>query len=233
MTTPDSQLGRRRSIVSYAHRGGRMTVGQERAWDRHWGTIGRAVVDLPEGPLDATSWFGREAPLLLEIGSGMGETTSLLAQAEPETNYLAIDVYQPGVAQQMLRAETMDLANLRVLRGDAVNLLEDHIEPGRLAGARIFYPDPWPKKRHHKRRLVQPEFIALLASRLAVGAVLHLATDWAEYAEQMLEVCTAEPLLRNQHDGWAPRPSWRPVTKFESRADDEGRISRDLLFQRQ
>ncbi|WP_243753928.1 tRNA (guanosine(46)-N7)-methyltransferase TrmB [Labedaea rhizosphaerae] len=210
-----------------------MTVGQEKAWERHWGTIGRAVVDLPEGPLDATSWFGREAPLLLEIGSGMGETTSLLAQAEPETNYLAIDVYQPGVAQLMLRAEAMGLANLRVLRGDAVTLLEDHIEPGRLAGARIFYPDPWPKKRHHKRRLVQPEFIALLASRLAEGAVLHLATDWAEYAEQMLEVCSAEPLLRNKHDGWAPRPSWRPVTKFESRADEEGRISRDLLFERQ
>jgi len=232
VTTPDSQLGRRRSIVSYVHRGGRMTVGQEKAWERHLGTTGRAVVDLPEGPLDATSWFGRDAPLLLEIGSGMGETTSLLAEAEPETNYLAIDVYQPGVAQLMLRAESMGLANLRVLRGDAVNLLEDHIEPGRLAGARIFYPDPWPKSRHHKRRLVQPGFIGLLASRLAEGAVLHLATDWAEYADQMLEVCTAEPLLRNRHDGWAPRPSWRPVTKFESRAEQEGRTSRDLLFER-
>src|ERR1044072_6463017 len=146
-----------------------MTVGQEKAWQRQWGAAGRAVVDLPEGPLDATSWFGRDAPLLLEIGSGMGETTSLLAEAEPETNYLAIDVYQPSVAQLMLRAESMGLANLRLLRGDAVNLLEDHIEPGRLAGARIFYPDPWPKSRHHKRRLVQPGVIGLLASRLAAG----------------------------------------------------------------
>jgi tRNA (guanine-N7-)-methyltransferase len=226
----------RRSIVSFVHRGGRMTVGQERAWERRWPEFGRQVRDLPPGPLDATAWFGREAPVLLEIGSGMGETTSRLAAAAPELNYLAVEVYQPGLAQLLLRAEALGLANLRLLRGDAVDLLTDHVEPGALAGMRIFFPDPWPKKRHHKRRLVQPEFVALAASRLAPGAVLHLATDWAEYADQMMEVLSAEPLLRNQHagepGGWAPRPSWRPVTKFETRANEEGRISRDLMFVR-
>lgn len=209
-----------------------MTVGQARAWERRWPELGRQVGELPDGPLDLAAWFGREAPVLLEIGSGMGETTSRLAAAAPELNYLAVEVYQPGLAQLLLRAEAMELANLRLLRGDAVDLLTDHLRPDSLAGLRIFFPDPWPKKRHHKRRLVQPEFIALAASRLAPGAVLHLATDWADYAEQMLAVLSAEPLLRNAHDGWAPRPDWRPVTKFESRANAEGRISRDLMFHR-
>ncbi|GGS19571.1 tRNA (guanine-N(7)-)-methyltransferase [Actinokineospora fastidiosa] len=222
----------RRSVVSFVHRGGRMTVGQARAWERRWPELGRLIGELPDGPLDLAGWFGREAPVLLEIGSGMGETTARLAAAAPELNYLAVEVYQPGLAQLLLRAEALGLANLRLLRGDAVDLLTRHIEPGTLAGMRIFFPDPWPKKRHHKRRLVQPDFIALAASRLAPGAVIHLATDWADYADQMLEVLSAEPRLRNQHDGWAPRPDWRPVTKFESRADEEGRISRDLMFVR-
>ena len=228
--TPTDQ--HRRSIVSFVHRGGRMTVGQERAWQRRWPELGRQVGDLPDGPLDLAGWFGRDAPVLLEIGSGMGETTSQLAAAAPELNYLAVEVYQPGLAQLLLRAEALGLTNLRLLRGDAVDLLTRHIEPGTLSGIRIFFPDPWPKKRHHKRRLVQPEFIALAASRLAPGAVIHLATDWADYADQMLEVLSAEPLLRNQHDGWAPRPDWRPVTKFEARANEEGRVSRDLMFSR-
>ncbi|MGW5051189.1 tRNA (guanosine(46)-N7)-methyltransferase TrmB [Actinokineospora sp. NPDC004072] len=209
-----------------------MTVGQERAWQRRWPELGRTVGELPDGPLDTAAWFGRQAPVLLEIGSGMGETTAQLAAAAPELNYLAVEVYQPGLAQLLLRAEALGLANLRLLRGDAVDLLTRHIEPGTLAGMRIFFPDPWPKKRHHKRRLVQPDFIALAASRLAPGAVIHLATDWADYADQMLAVLSAEPRLRNQHDGWAPRPPWRPVTKFESRADAEGRVSRDLMFVR-
>ncbi|GLW92179.1 tRNA (guanine-N(7)-)-methyltransferase [Actinokineospora globicatena] len=230
--TATDQVPRRRSIVSFVHRGGRMTVGQDRAWERSWPALGKQVPDLPPGPLDAVSWFGREAPLLLEIGSGMGETTSLLAQAEPGTNYLAVDVFQPGLAQLILRVEAMGLTNLRMLRGDAVELLSEHIAPGALAGARIYFPDPWPKKKHHKRRLVQPDFVALLASRLVPGGTLHLATDWEHYAEQMLEVLSGEPLLRNRYDGWAPRPDWRPVTKFESRAREEGRISRDLIFER-
>jgi tRNA (guanine-N7-)-methyltransferase len=141
-------------------------------------------------------------------------------------------VFQAGLAQLTMRAEAMALANLRLLRGDAVVLLERHVPADSLHGVRIFYPDPWPKKKHHKRRLVQPGFMALVASRLEPGGTVHLATDWAEYADQMLEVCAAEPLLRNRHDGWAPRPVWRPRTKFESRAENEGRVSRDLIFER-
>ncbi|WP_236703096.1 tRNA (guanosine(46)-N7)-methyltransferase TrmB [Lentzea aerocolonigenes] len=210
-----------------------MTVGQERAWDTYWEKMGNDVKSLPEGTLDFTSWFGRSAPVLLEIGSGMGETTSQLVAAAPELNYVAVEVYKPGLAQLLLRAEHLGgLDNLRVLRGDAVDLLTDHVAPASLHGVRIFFPDPWPKKKHHKRRLVQPEFVALLASRLEPGGVLHLATDWEHYAEQMLEVCSGERLLTNMYDGWAPRPDWRPVTKFEQRAVNEGRVSHDLMFKR-
>ncbi|MBC6449153.1 tRNA (guanosine(46)-N7)-methyltransferase TrmB [Actinokineospora sp. HBU206404] len=234
--TPTEQEPRKRSIVSFVHRGGRMTVGQAKAWERRWDELGKQVPELPPGPIELDSWFGRHAPVLLEIGSGMGETTSQLAKASPELNYLAVEVYQPGLAQLMLRAEALELTNLRLLRGDAVVLLTDHVPPGSLAGVRIFFPDPWPKKKHHKRRLVQPDFIALVASRLAPGATVHLATDWENYAEQMMEVLSAEPALRNRYPdepgGWAPRPEWRPVTKFESRARQEERISRDLIFER-
>ncbi|MEV5296354.1 tRNA (guanosine(46)-N7)-methyltransferase TrmB [Amycolatopsis methanolica] len=226
------QQPRLRSVVSYVQRGGRMTVGQQRAWERQWADIGRRVADLPPGPIDFARWFGRPAPVLLEIGSGMGETTAQLAAAEPEVNYVAVEVYEAGLGQLMLRAERLGLENLRLLHGDAVIALKEHIEPDSLSGVRIFFPDPWPKKRHHKRRLVQPDFVKLVASRLAPGGILHMATDWEHYAEQMLEVCSAEPALRNRFDDWAPRPSWRPVTKFEQRADQEGRISRDLIFER-
>ncbi|MEU0877534.1 tRNA (guanosine(46)-N7)-methyltransferase TrmB [Lentzea sp. NPDC005914] len=210
-----------------------MTVGQERAWDMYWEKMGNDVKSLPEGPLDFDTWFGRSAPVLLEIGSGMGETTSQLVAAAPELNYVAVEVYKPGLAQLLLRGEHLGgLDNLRVLRGDAVDLLTSHIAPASLHGVRIFFPDPWPKKKHHKRRLVQPEFVALLASRLEPGGVLHLATDWEHYAEQMLEVCSGERLLTNMYDGWAPRPDWRPVTKFEQRAVNEDRVSHDLMFKR-
>ncbi|TCP57366.1 tRNA (guanine-N(7)-)-methyltransferase [Tamaricihabitans halophyticus] len=226
-------IRRLRSVVSYVQRGGRMTVGQERAWQRSWPSLGREISELPAGELDIAGWFGRGAPVQLEIGSGMGETTAALAAAEPEVNYLAVEVYPPGLAQLLLRAESLGVTNLRLLRGDAVVLLTEHLAPGSLAGVRVFFPDPWPKKRHHKRRLIQPEFVALLASRIAPGGRLHLATDWADYAEQMLDVCTAEPTLVNEYpDGWAPRPDWRPVTKFEARARAEGRQSRDLIFRR-
>ena len=222
-----------RSIVSFVQRGERMTVGQERAWDTYWEKMGNDVKSLPEGPLDFDTWFGRSAPVLLEIGSGMGETTSQLVAAAPELNYVAVEVYKPGLAQLLLRGEHLGgLDNLRVLRGDAVDLLTSHVAPSSLHGVRIFFPDPWPKKKHHKRRLVQPEFVALLASRLEPGGVLHLATDWEHYAEQMLEVCSGERLLTNMYDGWAPRPDWRPVTKFEQRAVNEGRVSHDLMFKR-
>jgi tRNA (guanine-N7-)-methyltransferase len=194
--------------------------------------MGREVANLPPGPLDLTEWFGREAPVLLEIGSGMGEATAKMAAAEPDLNYLAVEVYQPGLAQLMMRATDLGVTTLRLLCGDAVDVLVDHIKPDSLAGVRIFFPDPWPKKKHHKRRLVRPEFIALVASRLAPGARLHLATDWAEYADVMRAVCEEEPLLDNEFEGWACRPDWRPVTKFETRAREENRTSRDLMFKR-
>lgn len=225
-----------RTVVSYMHREGRMTVGQQRAWQRNWHRIGAEVSELAQGPIDFDSWFGRRAPVMLEIGSGMGETTAELTEATPELNHVAIEVYAAGLGQLLLRAERLELTNLRLLRGDAVVVLREHIVADSLHGVRIFYPDPWPKKRHHKRRLIQPAFVSLVASRIEPGGTLHLTTDWEDYAHQMLEACEAEPLLRNRFgetpDGWAPRPLWRPVTKFESRAEQEGRVSRDLIFER-
>ncbi|WP_317493045.1 tRNA (guanosine(46)-N7)-methyltransferase TrmB [Haloechinothrix sp. LS1_15] len=213
-----------------------MTVGQQRAWDRSWASFGCDVTELGDGPIDFDAWFGRTAPVVLEIGSGMGETTAELASISPEINHVAVEVYAAGLGQLVMRAEKLELENLRLVRGDAVDLLRAHIAPNSLHGVRVFYPDPWPKKRHHKRRLIQPGFVRLVASRIEPGGTLHLATDWEDYAEQMLEVCEAEPLLRNQHadqqGGWAPRPVWRPLTKFESRAEREGRVSRDVIFER-
>jgi tRNA (guanine-N7-)-methyltransferase len=210
----------------------RMTIGQRRAWERSWHRWGADVIDLPDGPLDTARWFGRAAPTVLEIGSGMGESTASMALATPEVDHLAVEVYQPGLAQLLLRMEQAQITNLRLLRGDAYALLHDHIAVGSLDAVRIYFPDPWPKRRHHKRRLVNPEFVTLVASRLARGGRLHLATDWEPYAQEMLTACTAEPTLRNTAANFATRPLWRPVTKFEQRARDEGRVVRDLLFTR-
>jgi tRNA (guanine-N7-)-methyltransferase len=230
---PQETVTHRREIVSYVQRGERMTAGQQRAWDRHWARLGVTLDELSAGDgLDVVAWFGREAPLVVEIGTGMGETTAALAAAAPEVNYLAVEVYKPGLAQLLMRAAALGLTNLRLVRGDAVRLLRDHLAPGSVDAIRVFFPDPWPKKRHHKRRLVGPAFVALAASRLRPGGTLHFATDWQHYADSMLAACEAEPELRNEHDGWAPRPAWRPATKFERRAEAEGRPVRDLIFRR-
>ncbi|HJT02116.1 MAG TPA: tRNA (guanosine(46)-N7)-methyltransferase TrmB [Pseudonocardiaceae bacterium] len=209
-----------------------MTTGQHRAWERSWHRWGADVIDLPDGPLDTTGWFGRTAPTVVEIGSGMGESTASMALAAPDIDHLAVEVYQPGLAQLLLRIEQAQITNLRLLRGDAYTLLHDHIAVGSLEGVRIYFPDPWPKRRHHKRRLVNPDFVTLVASRLAPGGTLHLATDWEPYAHEMLAACTTAPALRNTAADFATRPLWRPVTKFEQRARDEGRAVRDLLFTR-
>jgi len=217
-----------RRVTSYDPRAGRMTPGQQHAWERSWSRYGRDAADL-QPPLDVAGWFGRTGPLVLEVGSGMGESTAALATAQPDTLHLAVEMYQPGLAQLLMRIEAAGSENLRLLRGDAVDVLAELIEPGSLAGIRVYFPDPWPKRRHHKRRLIQPPFVTLAASRLAPTATLHMATDWVDYAEQMQLVADAEPLLRG---GPVPRPPWRPMTKFEQRAVHEGREVRDLIYQR-
>jgi len=226
-----------RRVTSFVHQRIRFTEGQAHAWDRLWPVYGRDVADVVSGvaSYDPPACFGRRAPLVLEIGSGTGESTAAQAAAAPETDHLAVEVFEPGLAQLLMRVDEAGLTNLRLLRGDAVDLLGECVPPGSLAAIRIFFPDPWPKRRHHKRRLIQPPFVALAASRLAPGGVLHLATDWAHYAAQMRDVCGGEPLLENTSvtdDGWTPRPAGRPETKFERRARADGRDVRDLVFRR-
>jgi tRNA (guanine-N7-)-methyltransferase len=223
---------RQAGVFSHIRRSVRMTAGQQRVWETQWPDLGRKLEDLPAGEVDLVEWFGREAPVVLEIGSGMGDATAQLAAQAPEVNHLAAEVYPAGLGQLMLWVEKHELENVRLLHGDALDFLRDHLAPESLAGVRIYFPDPWPKKRHHKRRLVTSRFVTLVASRLAPGGTLHLATDWQNYADQMLTVCSAEPLLRNRYDAWAPRPEWRPTTKFEARAHTEGRTCRDLIFEK-
>jgi tRNA (guanine-N7-)-methyltransferase len=194
------------------------------------------VADLLSGaqPYDPQAWFGRSAPLVLEIGSGTGESTAAMAAAAPDVDHLAVEVFEPGIARLLMRVAETGLTNVRVLRGDAVALLRERVPEGSLDGVRIYFPDPWPKRRHRKRRLVQPPFVAMVTSRLRPGGSLHMATDWADYALQMLDVCAVEPRLRNASaEDWLPRPDWRPETKFERRAREEGRRVRDLLYYRE
>jgi tRNA (guanine-N7-)-methyltransferase len=184
-------------------------------------------------PLDFAALFGRRAPVVVEIGSGMGETTARIASEHPETDYLAIEVHAPGVGSLLKRVEEEGLANVRVVQHDAVEVMRDMVPPDSLAAIHVFFPDPWPKKRHHKRRLLQPAFAALAASRLARGGQLHVATDWQEYAEHVLAVLSEVPGLRNSAAGFAPRPPWRPETKFERRGLRLGHGVWDLLFTRE
>jgi tRNA (guanine-N7-)-methyltransferase len=216
-------------IRSFVLRQGRVSNAQRRAVDTLSSVYG--IVYAP-GALDFAQVFDRRAPTILEIGFGMGETTAQIAQAHPENNYLGIEVHTPGVGGLLKLIDEGKLTNLRLIQHDAVDVLEHMIAPASLAGAHIFFPDPWPKKRHHKRRLIQPAFVALLASRLAPGAYLHAATDWQEYAEQILAVFAAEPALANSAPGYAPRPDYRPLTKFESRGLKLGHGVWDIIFQK-
>jgi len=218
-----------RRIRSFVVRAGRIGPGQARAL----ATLApRYVLPFVASQVDFAAAFGRAAPLVVEIGFGMGETTARIAQAHLENNYLAIEVHTPGVGSLLKRIAEDGLTNLRLIQHDAVEVLEHMIVGASLAGAHIFFPDPWPKKRHHKRRLIQPGFIALLASRLAPGAYLHAATDWQEYAEQILAVFAAEPGLTNTAPGFAPRPDYRPLTKFESRGLKLGHGVWDIIFRK-
>ncbi|SHK81541.1 tRNA (guanine-N(7)-)-methyltransferase [Pseudonocardia thermophila] len=225
-----------REITSFVHHRARFTEGQLNAWNRWWSTYGHEISALLDGsePYDPPAWFGRTAPLIMEIGSGMGEASAAMAAAEPDIDHLAVEVFEPGLGQLLKRIVEADLRNLVLLRGDAVALLRERVPPASLAGLRIFFPDPWPKRRHRKRRLIQPAFVALAASRLAPGGTLHMATDWDDYARQMLTVAEAAEGLENTAGPgqWTPRPEWRPVTKFERRALREGRTVHDLIFRR-
>ena len=192
----------------------------------------RYGIGFQPSPPDWDRVFGRSAPRVVEVGFGMGQTTADIAQARPDVDFIAIEVHPPGVGNLCNLLDERRLGNVRIVQHDAVEVLAAMVPPASLAGLHIFFPDPWHKKRHHKRRLIQPSFVALAANRLSQGGYLHLATDWMPYAEQMLEVLSAEPLLANTAADFAPRPHWRPETKFERRGLALGHEVRDLLFVR-
>jgi tRNA (guanine-N7-)-methyltransferase len=221
----------RRSIRSFVVRAGRMTVAQERAWTELWPRYG---VETGEAPLDLPAIFGRRAPLTLEIGFGNGESLVALAAAHPERDFLGLEVHRPGVGHLMLRAEELGLANVRAVCRDAVEVLQQCITPGSLDEVLLYFPDPWPKKRHHKRRIVQPDFVALVANRLREGGTFRMATDWQPYSEHMLAVASGCAQLRNASPdgGFVQRPESRPVTRFERRGQRLGHGVWDLAFTR-
>ncbi len=219
----------RRPIRSFVLRQGRMSPAQERALESLWPAYG---VPYADAKLDFDRVFGRRAPRVLDIGFGMGETTAAIAGARPDADFLAIDVHGPGVGSLLKRIADGGLANVRVMRHDAVEVVTAMIPPASLAGVHVFFPDPWPKKRHHKRRLLTSPFVHELAVRLVAGGYLHVATDWEDYAQQVLATLDAEPLLENTADAFAPRPPERPLTKFEARGMKLGHGVRDLVFRR-
>jgi tRNA (guanine-N7-)-methyltransferase len=219
----------RRGIRSFVVRAGRMGPGQARALAE----LGpRFVLPFTETPPDWPSVFGRDAPRVLEIGFGMGDATAAIAQATPDTDFIGVEVHTPGVGALLKHIGDKQLGNLRIVQHDAVEVLDKMIAPGSLAGVHLFFPDPWHKKRHHKRRLIQPPFVHALTTRLAPGGYIHCATDWQPYAEQMLEVLSAEPMLENTAPAFAPRPDYRPLTKFENRGLKLGHGVWDLVFRR-
>ena len=216
-------------IRSFVLRQGRVSDAQRRFREQgmpRWGLPYQAT------PLDLDAVFGRRTHRILEIGCGMGETTALIAAQHPQNDYLGIEVHTPGVGSLLKEIATRELSNLRVIQHDAVEVLRDMIPPGSLSGIHIFFPDPWPKKRQQKRRLIQPGFVALLASRLTPSGYLHCATDWKDYANQMLEMLSNKALLTNMTKDFTPRPPYRPQTKFESRGLRLGHGVWDLVFRR-
>ncbi len=216
-----------RRIRSFVTRAGRLSTAQARAIDT---LAPQFCIPYAKTPLDLVQSFGREAPTILEIGFGMGSTTAEIAAGMPAKNFLGVEVHTPGVGSLLKLIGEQQLSNLRLIQHDAFEVVTEMIAPLSLAGVHVFFPDPWHKARHNKRRLLQAPFVSLLASRIAPGGYLHCATDWQDYAEQMLEVLTAEPLLRNTADSYAPRPDYRPVTKFENRGLKLGHGVWDLVF---
>lgn len=216
-------------IRSFVNRRSHITQGQQEAIDAFltkWSLAYRPSL------LNLTETFEREAPTILEIGFGMGETTEKIAFARPDDNFLGVEVFNAGVGALLKRIEASSLNNIRIIQHDAVEVLRDMLAPQSLAGVHIYFPDPWPKTRHHKRRLIQPPLVELLASRMAPGAYIHCATDWEHYAEQMLAVLSAETSLQNTCEGFAPRPDFRPLTKFENRGLRLGHGVWDVIFRK-
>ncbi len=223
-----------RRIRSFVLRQGRLTKGQERALETGWPNYG---VDYRQTMLDLSQLFGRsDSKKILEIGFGMGDATAQIAQTLPEEDFLAVEVHTPGVGSLLKLIQEQALTNIRIIQHDAVEVLQNMLPDASLDGVHIFFPDPWHKKRHHKRRLIQAEFVRLLCSKLKTGGYLHVATDWQEYAEWVLEVLRAEPQLQNtaakENNGFAEKPEYRPLTKFENRGLKLGHGVWDLVFTR-
>lgn len=220
-----------RTIRSFVLRKGRLTVAQQHALDELWPHYG---IEHRETVLDFDDHFGREAEVIVEIGFGNGESTWRMAQQEPEKNFVGIEVHEPGVGHLLMALEKHALENVRIACQDAVLFLQNRVAPGSLAGVRIYFADPWPKKRHHKRRIIQPEFVELLARCMTRGGILHLATDWQPYAEHVLEVMQSSRDFVNLSPtgDYCERPDWRPYTKYEARGERLGHEVRDLLYQR-
>jgi tRNA (guanine-N7-)-methyltransferase len=219
----------RRPIRSFVLRQGRFSPAQQRAREL---LLPRFGIPFAPAPLDFDAAFGRKAPRILEIGFGMGETTAAIAEAMPEHDFLAVDVHGPGVGSLLKRIEERALANVRIVQHDAVEVVTQMIPHDALSGIHVFFPDPWPKKRHHKRRLLQPGFVHELALRLQPGGYLHVATDWEDYAAAILAALVAEPLLQNTARDYAERPAYRPLTKFERRGIGLGHGVWDAIFRR-
>ena len=218
-----------RGIRSFVVRAGRMGTGQMRAMEE----LGpRFVLPLKDELLDYPQVFGRPGPVVLEIGFGMGDATAKIARTLPDTHFIGVEVHTPGVGALLKHIGEQEIGNIRIVHDDAVQVLEQMIPKASLAGVHIFFPDPWHKKRHNKRRLVQPAFVAKLCEHLAPGGYIHCATDWQPYAEQMLEVLGAEPLLANTAEGYADKPHYRPLTKFENRGIKLGHGVWDLVFRK-
>lgn len=225
------EAGARRRVRSFVLRAGRLTEGQKRALDELWPVYG--VAD--DGSLlDFNALFGNARPVIMEIGFGNGEATSQMAIAHPEENFLAVEVHRPGVGHLLLKLEEQDIGNVRIACEDAVELLHQRIPDKSLSGVRIYFPDPWPKKRHHKRRIIQAPFIDLLARKLEHRGILHLATDWEPYAEHMLKVMKENREFESLSPGGGPvpKPAWRPVTKYEKRGERLGHGVYDLVYRR-
>ncbi len=219
-----------RTIRSFVLRQGRISKAQSRAYRE---LLPKYSITYSESLLDLDQIFGRDAPKILEIGFGMGESSAAIALANPQNDYLGIEVHTPGVGSLLKRIDAEQLSNFRVIQHDAAEVVRNMIPPASLAGVHIFFPDPWPKKRHHKRRLIQPEFVSLLCQRLKAGGCLHIATDWEDYAEYILAVLSSELQLDNTVQDYAPRPEYRPLTKFEQKGLKLGHPVWDIVFRKQ